>query len=249
MKAQYKNPSNKFFAVVYLVLILCILMISSKSNAQSVTGCTDPDAINYNPYTNVDIGGCYYEEISTINSGGWSTSALVGVTSNTLDPNVDNQIVMRIKEVNSSWYKYKINLPHLTYNNSFQLDTLGISYWYYKSLFINVNGDIVSDGGRTRVYLRFNNLSVWSDYKVRANFKQGGVNTNKLVTFFSTQGFTEAPTNPAPQQPQPRLANTSNNNEVFLLDTFNAGGQSVNINYKGIVIELYSDGTTKKIYR
>tara|TARA_R110002050_G_scaffold24443_2_gene65447 strand:- start:867 stop:1637 length:771 start_codon:yes stop_codon:yes gene_type:complete len=251
------KETKRTFAILYIILIISMISFYNVK-AQNSYGCTDSVAINYYSNATVDDGGCVYLEASGNYAEGWSTSAIVSIKSPTANIFEFNKLVLKYKKAGSSnWIRLVFPITPVS-SGSEHLDTNDLSCWFYESTKVNGNGNEVGDGYRFNIYVRLKGLDMDQKYKTVAflkgdNHYNGDSTTERLKNSFKTNGVSEAP--------YPTVFNFINNSTVnaklkpvsesdrVLLSTYNIQGQLVNANTKGIVINVYSDGTNEKVLR
>ena len=185
-------------AVWISISLSALILCSSSANAQIITyGCHDPLASNYAPANMVSQPqSCVFFDASEINFFGFNTTAIASIMTPSIGTFNPNKLIVKYKEVGTNgWTTIKLLINEETFNHSGRIDTLGVSFWYFKAMV----DDCVSNGNRYAVYVRLNNLNTNTNYKVKMKFKGqsliGGSNqtTMKSATDNTKSFMYEAP--------------------------------------------------------
>jgi len=177
---QCKLNENKFsildmiiwICLTFCLALLMLLICTTSANAQTTQGCADPSAENYNPSV---VGGnaadCLFLDSSPINFYGFNTTAIASLKTPSINSFNVNKLIIRYKKVGTNgWTTIKLKIDEETFNHSGRIDTLGVSFWYFKH-YVGSGSNCVSDGNRYFAFVRLNNLDTNTNYKVKMKFK------------------------------------------------------------------------------
>jgi len=275
MKTTNNNTDSTIINSAVILLAILLVMLSFQCEAQvSAYGCTDSTAINYNSSTFItDNGSCVYPEASDGVAHGFSSTALVQITSPTANVFLFDKLVIKYKIAGTSgWTNIVFPITTLPYDSLHggYIDTLGISMWYFRIKVQNTVGSVIDDGYRFKFTVRLNNLDPLTTYKSKVFLKgnhvfTGANKTDKLSNTFTTwNNPLEAPMPTAfmyelgmfASNNQARLSevweHTDENIDIMnaeIVSVHNLNGQVVGMDAKGIVIYTFSNGVIKKVLR